>query len=224
MNPPDLLVRSVTAATAPCVTSSFQADGVVLLHMLRSIAPDVPVLFLDTFHHFPETLAYRDEMVRRWGLNLVILRAEEPRPGLWRQSTDACCARHKVDPLFNALASYDVWLTALRREQSPSRATLQEEENVTLPTGARIRKVNPLAAWSTREIEAYAAAHDIPMLGLYERGYTSIGCEPCTSLPSDPVRIRSGRWRGEKLECGIHTDGRAVATVTRGHDAARPQR
>jgi phosphoadenosine phosphosulfate reductase len=200
----DLIAEQLDTANAPCVTSSFQAECVVLVHMLHEIAPDIPVLFLDTVHHFEQTLAYRDEIVERWRLNLVTLRAAEPSPGLWQQDTKACCERHKVEPLFSALANYDVWFTGLRREQSPSRATLAEVEPFRLPQGREIRKVSPLALWSTREVWAYAKAHDIPLLPLYQLGYTSIGCEPCTTLPLDPSNERSGRWGGQKLECGIH--------------------
>jgi phosphoadenosine phosphosulfate reductase len=198
-----LVADQLAAAAAPCVTSSFQADCVVLLHILRTVRPDVPVLFLDTVHHFPETYAYKDELTARWGLNLVTLRAADPAPGLWQQSTDACCARHKVGPLFSALSHYDTWFTGLRRAQSPSRAALGEVEPFTLPGGQVLRKVSPLAAWTTKDVWAYAKAHDIPLLPLYERGYTSIGCEPCTSLPGGSNE-RSGRWGGKKLECGIH--------------------
>ena len=199
-----LIAGELAAASAPCVTSSFQADCVVLLHLLREVRPDIPVLFLDTVHHFAETYAYRDELAARWNLNLITLRAAEPSPGLWQQSTDACCGRHKVGPLFSALARYDTWFTGLRRDQSPSRALLGEVEPFTLPDGAVLRKVSPLAAWSMRDVWTYAKAHDIPLLPLYARGYTSIGCEPCTTLPLDPSNERSGRWRGQKLECGIH--------------------
>ncbi len=172
--------------------------------MLHAMAPDIPVLFLDTVHHFPQTLAYRDEIASRWGLNLITLRAAEPSLGLWQTSTDACCARHKVEPLFGALAAYDVWFTGLRREQSPSRAELQDVEPFPLPNGQVLRKVSPLAGWTTKDVWDYAKAHDIPLLPLYDLGYTSIGCEPCTSLPLDPSNDRSGRWQGQKLECGIH--------------------
>lgn len=198
------IASQLAAAVRPCVTTSFQADGVVLLDMLRRIAPGIPVLFLDTVHHFPETLAYRDDLVRRWGLNLVTVRAEQPRPGLWRESTDACCAHHKVQPLFNALEGYDTWFASLRRQQSPSRAHLADVESFRLPTGTVLRKVHPLARWTTREVWAYAKKHDIPLLPLYDEGYTSIGCQPCTSLPLDAANPRSGRWQGQKLECGIH--------------------
>ena len=178
-----LIAAELAGATAPCVTCSFQAEGVVLVHLLREQRADIPVLFLDTVHHFPETLAYRDELAERWKLNLIVLRADAPLPGLWRNDPDACCARHKVDPLFAALAQVAPF---------------------TLPRGKVLRKVSPLAGWSTREVWAYAKTHDIPLLPLYELGYTSIGCEPCTSLPLDPSNARSGRWGGQKLECGIH--------------------
>jgi hypothetical protein len=99
------------------------------------IQPDIPVLFLDTVHHFPQTYAYRDELADLWKLNLINLRAAEPSPGLWQTSTDACCARHKVEPLFSALEAYDVWFTGLRRQQSASRANLEEVEPFRLAFG-----------------------------------------------------------------------------------------
>jgi phosphoadenosine phosphosulfate reductase len=200
-----VMERALASAARPCLTSSFQAECVVLTHMARELRPDIPILFLDTFHHFPQTLAYRDALTEQWGLNLVNLRAAEPSVGLWEaESTEACCKRHKVEPLFSALAGYDTWLTALRRDQSPSRANLQEVEPFALPGGPTISRVAPLAGWTTRDVWRYAKEHDIPLLPLYELGYTSIGCEPCTALPDDPDNPRSGRWGGQKLECGIH--------------------
>jgi phosphoadenosine phosphosulfate reductase len=172
--------EALSNAEAPCITSSFQAECVVLTHMLRTKRPDVPVLFLDTFHHFADTLTYRDEITQSWGLNLINLQAEAPH--------------------------YDVWFTALRRDQSPSRAGLQEIEPFRLPSGKTIQRVSPLAAWTAKDVWAYAKQHAIPLLPLYDLGYTSIGCEPCTSLPMDPSNPRSGRWQGEKLECGIHVE------------------
>jgi phosphoadenosine phosphosulfate reductase len=208
-DPAQIIAEQLTAAQAPCITSSFQAEDVVLVHMLRERQPDIPVLFLDTFHHFAETLAYRDELTTRWGLNLINLRAETPQVGLWKtESTTACCARHKVGPLFAALEPYDVWFTGLRREQSPSRANLEEVEDFRLPTGKVLRKISPLARWTNRDVWGYAKAHEIPLLSLYDRGYTSIGCEPCTTPPLDPSNPRSGRWQGEKLECGIHIEAK----------------
>ena len=199
-----VIEQALATAKLPCITSSFQAECIVLTHLLREVRPDIPVLFLDTFHHFPQTLAYRDEMTARWGLTLINLQAQTPSVGLWQaESTEACCKRHKVEPLFSALEGYDTWFTALRRDQSPSRANLQEVEPFNLPAKT-ISRVAPLAAWTARDVWAYAKAHDIPLLPLYDQGYTSIGCEPCTALPFDPENPRSGRWQGQKLECGIH--------------------
>ena len=202
----ELVAAEVESAAAPCVTSSFQAECVVLVHMLQQVRPMIPVLFLDTVHHFPQTLAYRDEIASKWGLNLITLRAAEPAPGLWQQDLKACCGKHKVQPLFGALEHHDTWFTGLRRDQSPTRAMLEPIESFTLPTGKALRKISPLAHWRTKDVWTYAKAHQIPLLPLYELGYTSIGCEPCTSLPLDPSNDRSGRWGGQKLECGIHLE------------------
>jgi len=202
----ELVAAEVESAAAPCVTSSFQAECVVLVHMLQQVRPRIPVLFLDTVHHFPQTLAYRDEIASKWGLNLITLRAAEPAPGLWQQDLKACCGKHKVQPLFGALEHHDTWFTGLRRDQSPTRAMLEPIESFTLPTGKALRKISPLAHWRTKDVWTYAKAHQIPLLPLYELGYTSIGCEPCTSLPLDPSNDRSGRWGGQKLECGIHLE------------------
>lgn len=199
-----LIREELATAERPCVTSSFQASGVVLLHLLIQVRRDLPVLFLDTFHHFPETGRYRDELRERWSLNLVIVRAQEPAPGLWRESTTLCCARHKVEPLFSALTSHDVWFSGLRRDQSSTRAGLRPVDSFLLPSGHSLRKVSPLADWTSARIHDYAREHDIPLLPLYERGYVSIGCEPCTAIPTDLANPRSGRWKGAKLECGIH--------------------
>jgi phosphoadenosine phosphosulfate reductase len=204
-SPTELISGALGKGGRACITSSFQAECVVLTDMLRAVKADIPVLFLDTFHHFADTLTYRDEMTRAWGLNLINLRAMEPRVGLWEaESTEACCARHKVGPLFAALEGYDVWFTALRRDQSPSRANLQEREPFRLPSGRTIHRVAPLASWTAKDVWGYAKQYGIPLLPLYELGYTSIGCQPCTSLPLDPSNPRSGRWQGQKLECGIH--------------------
>ncbi len=200
-----VLTDALADAKAPCLTSSFQAECIVLNHMLRQERADLPILFLETFHHFPQTLAYRDEMTAKWDLNLINVKAANPSIGLWQmESTDACCARHKVGPLFSALEDYDVWFTALRRDQSPSRANLQEIEPFKLPSGKMIQRVAPLASWTAKDVWAYAKTNAIPLLPLYDLGYTSIGCEPCTALPDDPSNPRSGRWQGKKLECGIH--------------------
>jgi phosphoadenosine phosphosulfate reductase len=193
------------------VTNSFQAEDMVLLHMVRRILPAVPVVFLDTGYHFAEVYAYRDRIASDWGLNLINLLPEatvaqqESQFGILnRTDPGRCCGLRKVKPLFAALEGYALWFTGLRREQAKSRAALAEVDDFVLPTGRNIRKISPLTEWSTKDVWSYARRYDIPLLKLYEDGYTSIGCEPCTSLPIDPDDPRSGRWGGQKQECGIH--------------------
>jgi phosphoadenosine phosphosulfate reductase len=203
-----------THSGAPCVTSSFQTDCMVLVHMVTRQRPDTPVLFLDTGYHFAETYAYRDEMAERLKLKLVNLTPrltvpeQESQFGILYQSApDRCCGMRKVEPLFSGLADYDVWFTALRREQSPTRANLKTIDSFKLPTGKTLTKVSPLADWTARDVWSYLKEHGIPPLPLYDQGYTSIGCAPCTTPPVDPDNPRSGRWAGRKLECGIHISG-----------------
>ena len=207
----ELISRSLSATPRPCLTTSFQAEGMVVLDLVREFSPDIPVLFLDTGYHFDEVLEYRDTMARKWRLNLVnivpaqsVAEQERIHGALYTFAPDQCCAARKVQPLFAALESYTAWFTGLRRKQSTSRANLQETELFALPSGTELQKVNPLAHWTTREVWAYATEKNIPLLPLYEEGYSSIGCKPCTSLPSDAADPRSGRWGGQKVECGIH--------------------
>ena len=199
------------AAGAEVVTSSFQAECVALVHMLIQRRPKIPVVFLDTGYHFPQTYTYRDQVAARWNLNLLNLRPkltvaeQESRFGILHQSDPGrCCGMRKVEPLFSALDHYGTWFTGLRREQSKSRTALEPVAGFKLPSGKILQKISPLADWSTRDVWLYMQEHSIPMLPLYEEGYTSIGCEPCTSKPLDPHDERSGRWAGKKLECGIH--------------------
>jgi phosphoadenosine phosphosulfate reductase len=194
-----------------CVTSSFQAEDMVVVHMVRQAIGNVPVIFLDTGYHFAETYVYRDRLAREWNLNLVnvlpslTVAEQESQFGILNQTApDRCCALRKVGPLFASLEPYRLWFTGLRREQAKTRANLQAVDTFTLPSGKQLQKVSPLADWSTRDVWLYAEQHAIPLLPLYEKGYTSIGCEPCTSLPFDPDDPRSGRWGGRKQECGIH--------------------
>jgi len=195
-----------------CVTSSFQADCMVLVDLLIQEKPNIPVLFLETGYHFPETYAYRDEMAERMKLRLINLAPklsvseQEAQFGrLYETSPDRCCGMRKVEPLFAGLAPFDIWFTALRREQSPTRAGLKQVDNFKMPGGKEIVKVSPLAAWTAAEVWGYLKRRNIPLLPLYDRGYTSVGCAPCTLPPVNPEDARSGRWAGkQKLECGIH--------------------
>jgi phosphoadenosine phosphosulfate reductase len=209
----DRELKTTPTAEDACLTCSFQAEDVLLLKLTMELRPRIPVLFLDTGYHFAETYAYRDRIASEWNLNLTNLLPEktvaeqEAAFGLLHQiAPDRCCALRKVEPLFKAVGEYKIWLTGLRREQARSRAELTEVANFTLPGGKQILKLSPFADWTTRDIWQTASQFEIPLLPLYDLGYTSIGCEPCTTLPLDPNDPRSGRWAGHKVECGIHIE------------------
>jgi len=190
------------------LVSSFGADAAVLLGLVAEVAPATPVIFLDTGKHFPETLRHRDRLVERLGLTDV--RSVKPDParlaaldsdeGLWLRNKDMCCRIRKVEPLARALGGFDAWITGRKRFQGGLRTRLPVFEG-----DAHRVKVNPLAAWSKDDVEAYAAAHELPAHPLVAQGFRSIGCMPCTDRVADGEDERAGRWRGsEKTECGIH--------------------
>ncbi|HTZ99833.1 MAG TPA: phosphoadenylyl-sulfate reductase [Candidatus Aquilonibacter sp.] len=200
---------------APCITCSFQAEDMVVVDLLRKRLPKIPVLFLDTGYHFRETYAYRDRMIKAWDLNLQNLAAKQPvaeqeaQFGILNQTDPGrCCHLRKVEPLFSALENFDLWFTGLRREQSPTRKNLKTVEHHQLPSGKTLLKVSLLAAWTWDQVWSYTNEHKIDHLPLYDFGYTSIGCEPCTAIPQLGADARSGRWGGRKLECGIHTESK----------------
>jgi phosphoadenosine phosphosulfate reductase len=210
----NVVQEALARGGAACVTCSFQAEDMAVLHLVREQMPDVPVLFLETGYHFPEVYEYRDQMAARYGLNLVNVIPEETVEQqeakfqmLYQHKPDQCCKLRKVGPLFRALENFDIWFTGLRRVQSPTRANLQEIDAFPLPSGKQLVKVSPLASWNDKEVWDFDRANEIPLLPLYDQGYTSIGCAPCTARPSDPGNLRSGRWAGQKLECGIHIAG-----------------
>lgn len=207
------LEARITGRGDVCVTCSFQAEDVLLTKLAIALDPKIPVLFLDTGYHFAETYTYRDRIARDWNLNLINLLPEqtvaqqESAFGILHQTApDQCCKLRKVEPLFKALAGYSVWITGLRREQAKSRTSLEESAIFALPGGKQILKLAPLVEWSARDVWYACNQLSIPLLPLYDRGYSSIGCEPCTSLPLDPNDPRSGRWAGRKVECGIHIE------------------
>ena len=205
-------VLEATGRTRVCFTCSFQAEDVIVLDLLRKQLPDVPVLFLETGYHFAETYEFRDRIARDWNLNLVNVLPEQSVPEqeaafgiLYREEPTKCCQLRKVAPLGRALESYDVLFTGLRREQSVTRKNLRKVELHRTPAGKNLTKVSPLADWSTGQVWEYTALNKLAYLPQYDRGYLSIGCEPCTAIPEDASNPRSGRWGGRKLECGIHT-------------------
>ncbi len=193
------------------VVSSFGADSAVLLHMLGQVAPDAPVLFLETGKHFPETLEYVETLKTRFGLTNVRaitpdsadLARFDPTGQLWETDPDSCCHIRKTEPLNVVLEGYGGWITGRKRFQTSDRGVLPHFE---LTSDDRI-KVNPLAYWTNDDIEVYKKAHNLPEHPLYNAGYKSIGCAPCTSVVAEGEDPRSGRWRGlNKTECGIHFD------------------
>lgn len=195
-----------------CLTCSFQAEDMIVLHLLRQREPSVPVVFLETGYHFAETYAFRDQITAEWNLTLVnaipkqtVGQQEEELGVLYRDDAAKCCQLRKVEPLMQALEPFEIWFTGLRREQSPTRKNLQKVEQHRLPSGKTLLKVSPLADWTWAQVWEYTGKHGLRYLPQYDQGYLSIGCEPCTAIPSDPANPRSGRWSGTKLECGIHT-------------------
>ncbi|SIO15109.1 phosphoadenosine phosphosulfate reductase [Rhodovulum sp. ES.010] len=196
------------------LVSSFGAESVVLLHYVTRFFPDMPVLFIETGCHFPETLAYRDLLTARLGLNLVNVRPEaaliaeeDPDGTLHARDPNMCCTLRKTFPLADALAGYDAWISGRKRYQGLTRAALPALER----DGSHI-KVNPLVFWSPDQIAAYVERHALPRHPLVDRGYASIGCAPCTRPVKPGEDLRAGRWADnpDKTECGIHLgpDGR----------------
>jgi phosphoadenosine phosphosulfate reductase len=183
------------------VTASF--GDAVLVHLVSRAIPDADVVLLDTGYLFAETQWYAEQLRRRFGLALRVVRPMDGAVAdLWQTDPDACCAARKVEPLQRALAGKAAWVTGLRRADSPSRA---DTPVVHVDAGRGVVKVNPLATWSDADVERYVAAEDLPVHPLTERGYPSIGCWPCTTPVSLGTDVRAGRWAGlAKTECGLH--------------------
>lgn len=214
LNVPQLLdtLLGSNANGQACVTCSFQAEDMIVVRMLKERIPEIPVLFLDTGYHFAQTYEYRDRMTKEWSLNLQnvlpknTVQEQESQFGILNQTNPTqCCQLRKVEPLMSSLEPFDIWFTGLRREQSPTRANLKKVEQHRLPSGKTLLKVSLLANWKWSQVWEYVGAHQLSYLPLYDQGYSSIGCEPCTAIPEAGSDPRSGRWGGKKLECGIHT-------------------
>jgi len=191
-----------------CVTSSM-ADG-VLAHIVSRVAPGVDVVFLDTGLHFPETLRVRDQVASTMPVTVRSIRPRltvgqqdgEYGPRLFNKAPDECCGLRKVEPLERALDGYDAWAAGLRRDESPTRANTP----VVAFDARRDRvKVNPIAAWSQADVDAYISRWGVPVNELSRQGYTSIGCWPCTRRTKAGEDPRAGRWAMfDKTECGLH--------------------
>ena len=193
------------------IVSSFGADSSVLLHMVAEVDPTLPVYFLETGKHFPETLQYVETLKSRLGLtNVLWLRPDpkdiarfDPKGDLWETDPDSCCHIRKTEPLDAEIAQYGGWVTGRKRYQTAERGVLPHFE---LTSDDRI-KVNPLAYFTDADVNAYKIAHGLPEHPLFAKGYKSIGCAPCTTIVAEGEDPRAGRWRGlNKKECGIHFD------------------
>lgn len=197
------------------LVSSFGTEAAVLLHMMSRIDPYIPVIFLDTWKHFPETLAYRDTLIARLGLANIQtvtpradgLKAEDPDGTLHARNADLCCHVRKTLPMLKALRPFDCWITGRKRAQAATRS-----EMALFEAQDRWIKLNPLIDWTAADVAAYFTTHDLPDHPLKARGFPSVGCAPCTRAVRAGEDARAGRWaESDKTECGIHiVNGRIV--------------
>jgi phosphoadenosine phosphosulfate reductase len=195
------------------IASAFQAEGTVVMHLATQIRPEVPILFLETGYQFAETLAFKERLTERLGLNVIDLVGGYTVEGqaatfgsrLFERDPERCCDLNKVRPMFQALRNLDAWITAFRRDSSPTRSAAPFVEQYELEPDRWIVKVNPTAAWTRADVWGYLKEHDLPHNPLYDLGYASIGCAPCTRMRFADEPERAGRWAGlSKWECGIH--------------------
>jgi phosphoadenosine phosphosulfate reductase len=203
--PADLIAWTLERFPRTALTVSFGGGGLVLAHLLSRIDRRVPVLFLDTGFHFPETLAFKTQFAATFGLNVVDLKPlTDPGP-LYQTDPDRCCQIRKVEPLRRALQGFDAWISGVRSDQTGARASIDVLERHD-SDGHVILKVFPLAGWSRDDIQGYIRDEGLPYHPLLDQGYTSIGCWPCTRPTQLGEAERAGRWAGTgKTECGLHT-------------------
>lgn len=194
-------------------TSSFQSYSIPMLHILSRIDPSIPIYFLNTGYHFPETLTYKEQVTELLGINVIDLKPTIPKnlqkdgQGhlYFTSDPDLCCHINKVQPLEPVLAEKDVWITGVRRDQSQNREEMQHEEKAPQNT----IRYHPMLDFDKRMIVQYLKAYELPRHPLEMKGYVSIGCEPCTKRVNynQLASERDGRWSGlNKTECGLHTE------------------
>lgn len=205
------LLRWTDATFGPdgYVVASNMQDA-VLIDLAAEVRPGVTVLFLDTGYHFPETIGIRDAVETTYDIRLLNVKPEHTvaeqdallGKDLFARDPDECCRLRKVVPLTKALRGYSAWVTGLRRVDAPTRAGAPL---ISFDEKFKLVKVNPLAAWSDRDMADYIAERNVLVNPLVEEGYPSIGCAPCTAKPAPGADPRSGRWPGHaKVECGLH--------------------
>jgi phosphoadenosine phosphosulfate reductase len=198
-----------THGDGAALSSSFGGQSAALIHMAIQVNPQIPILFLDTGFLFKETYAFVEELTKKWNLNLRTFKATSAQIAQTKKNLEArqdqsgvCCDDSKVDLMQRSLAGLTCWIAGLRRTQGDTRKDIKIVEEYQ----SGLIKVHPLANWSGKQLYAYMKEHNLPFHPLWDKGYTSIGCEPCTRPPLSADDERSGRWAGlEKKECGIHT-------------------
>jgi phosphoadenosine phosphosulfate reductase len=209
---PQRILRWAVAEFHPRLTmaTAFGAEGCCLIHLLAEIEPGVRIFNLDTGYQFPQTLQLRQRLQQRYGIAVELIRPEwtvaeyEAEHGgpLYGSRPDQCCHDRKLVPLRRAIAGYEAWISAIRRDQSADRALAQV---VQWDARFGLLKVNPLLHWTRRDVWQFLVAHDIPYNPLHDQGYPSIGCWPCTRVVAAGADERAGRWAGTaKTECGLH--------------------
>jgi len=192
-------------------TSSFQTHSLVMLHILSKIDPTIPVYFINTGYLFPETISFRDKMGQLFGLNIIDLKPNTPKylqrePNgklMFTTDPDHCCYLNKTQPMEAVLSNFDIWINGVRADQSATRKSMKVEQ----PAPYNCTRFHPMLDWDKRKIYAYIKEHDLPRHPLEQKGYSSIGCEPCTRKFDLELQEREARWFGlNKIECGLHTD------------------
>jgi phosphoadenosine phosphosulfate reductase len=205
------LIQYTTEAKKLFTTSSFQSHSLVLLHILSRIDNSIPVFFLDTGYHFPETVEFKEKVSRLFGLNTIDLKSSTPKNMqkdkdgrlLFTSDPDHCCYLNKIQPMESILMSYDIWINGVRADQSKVRKNFQVEEKA--PHG--VTRFHPMIDWDSKMISAYQKEYNLPIHPLEAKGYLSIGCEPCTRKFDPEISEREARWFGlNKTECGLHTE------------------
>jgi phosphoadenosine phosphosulfate reductase len=209
---PEAILRWAVATFHPRLTmaTAFGAEGCCIIHMLAEIEPGVRIFNLDTGYQFPETLELRERIKQRYGIEVEYIRPEltiqeyEAEHGgpLYTIRPDQCCYDRKVLPLRRAVAGYDAWISAIRRDQTEHRA---QAGVVEWDAKFDLVKVNPLLSWTRKDVWAFIFKHEVPYNPLHDRSYPSIGCWPCTRPVTNGEDERAGRWAGKvKKECGLH--------------------
>lgn len=191
-------------------TSSFQTHSLVLLHIISKYDYDIPIYFMNTGFHFPETLSFKDQIAREFNIKVIDLKPATPKNlqfdsqgnFLFTSSPTNCCNINKVLPTEELLKSHDVWINGVRADQNSHRKSFQIE----VPSKYNTLRFHPMLDWTSKDIWKYRKEHNLPEHPLEAKGFLSIGCEPCTQkyIGGD---ARKGRWFGmTKTECGLNTD------------------